>query len=69
MTPPAFSPLLAESTLIEALADTPVVLIHRPRQSGKTTFTAGVVLYDGETSAGFGDRFYAVPIRLLWEMT
>ena len=31
-------------------------------------FSAGVVLYDGETSAGFGDGMYAVPIRALWEM-
>ena len=30
-------------------------------------FSAGVVLYDGETSSGFGDNFYAVPIRRLWE--
>ncbi len=30
-------------------------------------FVGGVVLYDGETSAGFGDRMYAVPIRHLWE--
>ena len=30
-------------------------------------FAAGVVLYDGETSAGFGDGLYAVPIRTLWE--
>ena len=30
-------------------------------------FSAGVVLYDGETSAGFGDHLYAVPIRVLWE--
>jgi hypothetical protein len=29
---------------------------------------AGVVLYDGEAIAGFGDRMYAVPIRLLWEL-
>jgi len=29
--------------------------------------TAGVVLYDGQTSAGFGDNLYAVPIRALWE--
>ena len=32
-------------------------------------FAGGVVLYDGETSAGFGDGLYAVPIRALWEMT
>lgn len=30
-------------------------------------FVAGVVLYDGEATAGFGDRLYAVPIRALWE--
>ena len=32
-------------------------------------FAAGVVLYDGETSAGFGDNLYAVPVRALWEKT
>ncbi|MEW6074224.1 MAG: ATP-binding protein [Planctomycetota bacterium] len=30
-------------------------------------FAAGVVLYDGETSASFGDGLHAVPIRALWE--
>lgn len=30
-------------------------------------FAAGVVLYDGETSASFGEHQYAVPIRFLWE--
>ena len=30
-------------------------------------FKAGVVLYDGEACAGFGDGMYAVPIRMLWE--
>jgi uncharacterized protein len=30
-------------------------------------FAAGLVLYDGEVTASFGDRFYAVPIRALWE--
>jgi hypothetical protein len=30
-------------------------------------FAAGVVLYDGEMSVGFGDRLYAIPIRALWE--
>lgn len=29
-------------------------------------FVAGVVLYDGEATAGFGDGLYAVPIRRLW---
>jgi len=32
-------------------------------------FAAGVVLYDGETSARFGDKLYAVPVRALWEKT
>ena len=30
-------------------------------------FRAGVILYDGEASVGFGDGMFAVPIRLLWE--
>jgi len=30
-------------------------------------FVGGVVLYDGETSAGFGERMFAVPVRALWE--
>jgi hypothetical protein len=34
-----------------------------------TRFNAGVVLYDGETSASFGDRLFAVPVRALWETT
>ena len=29
-------------------------------------FAGGVVLYDGETGAGFGDRLHAVPISRLW---
>lgn len=31
-------------------------------------FTNGVVLYDGETCTHFGDSFYAVPLRRLWEV-
>lgn len=34
--------------------------------SGKR-FASGVVLYDGEASASFGDGLFAVPIRALWE--
>ena len=30
-------------------------------------FAGGVVVYDGEMCTPFGDRLYAVPIRLLWE--
>lgn len=32
-------------------------------------FVGGVVLYDGETTASFGDGMYAVPLRMLWELT
>lgn len=32
-------------------------------------FTAGVVLYDGEATVGFGDRLYTVAVRQLWEAT
>jgi uncharacterized protein len=30
-------------------------------------FAGGVVLYDGETMASFGDGMFAVPVRSLWE--
>ena len=30
-------------------------------------FTAGIILYDGEQIAAFGERLFAVPIRMLWE--
>lgn len=30
-------------------------------------FTAGVVLYDGESTIRFDDRMFAIPIRRLWE--
>ena len=35
-------PRFAETRLIESLSDTPVVLIHGPRQSGKTTLAQAV---------------------------
>ena len=41
--------------------------LRRLREAGGSRFRAGVVLYDGETCLGFGDRLYAVPIRTLWE--
>ena len=37
MSNPAFYPRSVERRLVEALEDSPVVLIHGPRQSGKTT--------------------------------
>ena len=36
-------------------------------EGARDRFVAGVVLYDGETIARFGDRLHAVPIRALWE--
>ncbi|MCP9471886.1 MAG: ATP-binding protein [Nitrospira sp.] len=42
--------------------------LRKLKEAAGARFTAGVVLYDGTASAGFGDGFYAVPIRLLWEM-
>ena len=68
-------PRFVEPRLAEALADSPAVLIHGPRQCGKTTLAkvspaSGdhpyVLYYDGETSARFGDRLHAVPISRLW---
>jgi hypothetical protein len=32
-----------------------------------TFHLGGVVLYDGEAAARFGDGLYAVPIRQLWD--
>ena len=41
--------------------------LRRLREAAGRRFVAGVVLYDGETSAGFGEGLHAVPIRALWE--
>jgi len=41
--------------------------LRKLRQASGKRFTTGIVLYDGEMSASFGDGFYAVPIRALWE--
>lgn len=41
--------------------------LRKLKDAAGKRFAAGVVLYDGETSAGFGDGLYAVPIRALWE--
>lgn len=42
--------------------------LRKLKEASRKRFVAGIVLYDGETSAGFGDGFHAVPIRSLWEM-
>ena len=41
--------------------------LRRLREVAGGRFAAGVVLYDGETAASFGDQLFAVPVRALWE--
>lgn len=41
--------------------------LRKLKDAAGKRFAAGVVLYDGEASVGFGDGLYAVPIRALWE--
>ncbi len=56
---------------VKAAATVTVADFRGLRKLASTTgrrFAAGVVLYDGETSVGFGDRLFAVPIRALWEV-
>ena len=48
-------PRFTEPRLIEALADSPVVLIHGPRQSGKTTLAQMVGEPRGYTYVNFDD--------------
>ena len=43
--------------------------LRKLKEAAGERFTSGVVLYDGETSASFGDGMYAVPVRALWETT
>lgn len=42
--------------------------LRKLRDVAGKRFTAGVVLYDGDTCASFGDGLHAVPLRLLWEI-
>jgi|GEM_PF-5761321 len=37
------------------------------RDAAGDRFVHGVVLYDGEATSAFGERFHAVPVRVLWE--
>jgi uncharacterized protein len=41
--------------------------LRRLKAAAGGRLVCGVVLYDGEASAGFGDGLFAVPIRHLWE--
>lgn len=41
--------------------------LRKLKQACGKRFVAGVVLYDGESAAAFGDGLHALPIRTLWE--
>jgi uncharacterized protein len=41
--------------------------LRKLKEAAGKRFVGGVVLYDGETSASFGDGLHAVPLRMLWE--
>ena len=41
--------------------------MRKLREAAGKRFAAGVVLYDGEITASFGDGFFAVPLRAVWE--
>lgn len=41
--------------------------LRKLRAATGRRFASGVVLYDGQTCAGFGDDMFAVPLRALWE--
>ncbi|HAR46747.1 MAG TPA: AAA family ATPase, partial [Nitrospiraceae bacterium] len=55
MTEPHLYPRYARPRLVEALADTPVVLLHGPRQSGKTTLAQIVGAAAGYAYITFDD--------------
>jgi len=41
--------------------------LRKLKETSGKRFAVGVVLYDGEATAPFGERLFAVPIRKLWE--
>jgi predicted AAA+ superfamily ATPase len=43
--------------------------LRKLKDAAGKRFAGGVVLYDGETSASFGNGLHAVPIRALWDVT
>jgi len=43
--------------------------LRKLRDASGGRFVGGVVLYDGETSASFGQGLHAVPLSALWETT
>ena len=43
--------------------------LRKLKAAAGSRFSSGVVLYDGETSVRFDEGLYAIPLRLLWEMS
>jgi len=43
--------------------------LRKLKETVGSRFAAGVVFYDGETSVGFGDAMFALPISFLWDFT
>ena len=43
--------------------------LRKLKEAAGKRFAGGIVLYDGESSASFGDGMHAVPLRALWETT
>lgn len=60
---PEFYPRLAAARLEEALADSPVVLIHGPRQCGKTTLAQAVGARLGHAYFSFDDAVLRAAAR------
>ena len=42
--------------------------LRKLKEAAGDQFAAGVVAYDGATCVGFGDRLFAVPVGLLWQV-
>jgi predicted AAA+ superfamily ATPase len=43
--------------------------LRKLKEAAGARFAAGVVVYDGEASVGFGEALHAVPVRALWALT
>lgn len=41
--------------------------LRKLKAAAGSRFASGAVLYDGETSASFGDGLHAIPLRMLWD--
>ena len=61
-------------TCVEVKSAAPVTaadfrVLRKLKEAAGKRFAGGIVLYDGEISASFGDGMHAVPLRALWETT